>query len=112
MSNNNEIALLHVFGQAAHHDDVCIVGNSEGIRNLFIAVEAALKLKSEASIDVFTNDGEGYTVMVKIDERLKMHEGNYAVPYHADWAKERRKNAIYPWTTTTQTPHKRDNEHF
>ncbi len=89
--------LIHIFGQRAFHDDVFIVGNYEGIRDLYFALTEAMQGKEEV-IPVYVNDGEGYNIYVKIDDRISLHEGHYAVPYSADYAAENREDAIFPWT--------------
>ena len=90
--------LVSVFGHDAFHEPVYIVGNIEGIRKLYFACATALQLQGEAVVPVFVNDGEGYDLHVSVDSRLNMYDGKYAVPYTADYAKEQRECAIYPWT--------------
>jgi hypothetical protein len=90
-------ALVHVYGQTAFHDDVHIVGNYEGILKLYCALTEAIQT-DQSRVDVFASDGEGYTIKVKLDRRLNMHDGKYAVPYTAEYARETREDAIFPWT--------------
>lgn len=93
-----EEALLHVYGQAAWHDDVYIVGNRQALLALKRAIEDALT-GQKGVLNAMTNDGEGYSVIVL---NLPNGQGNQvwvelAVPYSEEMAKESRENAKWPW---------------
>lgn len=103
----NDYDVIHIFGQKAFHDEAFIVANYEGMKKLYDAIEEVLQKfifkrmyppNKEKMIEVYVNDGEGYDLYIKIDDRLTMHDGKYAVPYTADYAREKQKDAIYPWS--------------
>ena len=88
--------LLHVYGQGAWHEDAYIVGNIAGLIRLYAAVGAACRsLEHHSSIEVSTNDGEGYAVhIIRLEDAARWIR--LAVPYTADVAEERRESAIWP----------------
>ena len=96
-----KIDLLHVYGQRAHHDDVFIVGNRSALKKLKKAIEEVLSKKEggESIIAVSVNDGEGYDLHITMDNSNweKERWNKRAVPYTADYAVEKKENAIYPW---------------
>lgn len=90
-----EDKLIHVYGQLSWHEDVYIVGTKESLSRLRDALDAAILAKT-ACCSAVVNDGEGYDIFVAIDERIS--QGNYGVPYASEHAKEKNKDAIFPWT--------------
>lgn len=87
--------ILHIFGQEAFHDDVYIVGNKSELEKLRNIIDKAISDDYDSEDGFYVNDGEGYSIAVhKIDES---EVDKIAVPYSADYAKEKRTDAIYPW---------------
>ncbi|MGB9805001.1 hypothetical protein [Desulfofundulus sp.] len=95
---DTEIALLHVYGQRAWHDDVYIVGNRQGLETLLAAVKQALKeSRGETDSDVFTADGEGYSVIVlRQDGSWPEGWARVALPYWGDHARDEREGVLRP----------------
>jgi hypothetical protein len=94
---------IHIYGQKSFHDDVWIVSNREGLKELYCAIREALASNKKDTLRAFVNDGEGYEIHIKIDDRVNScsSKGKYSVPYYADFACEKREDAIYPWTKDT-----------
>jgi hypothetical protein len=62
------VRLLHVYGQYSQHDEVEIVGNRNALVALQIVIDHALKF-GVAETTQMTSDGEGYGVVVKLDDK-------------------------------------------
>ena len=97
-----EMALLHIYGQEAWHDDVYLVGNRAGLSALKTAIEEALAIgkgQTPEKGQVFVSDGEGYSVKVLCNDEDWQGEfwGTLAVPYTEDFARDNRENAVGPW---------------
>jgi hypothetical protein len=98
-TNNNE--MLHIHGQCAHHDDVEIMGNRAGLERLRTMLEAVLRKDNPTPIakyeSLWVGDGEGYGLLITLYDKPRFDDwGHVAVPYHVDWAQERREGAIWP----------------
>ncbi|AEG14356.1 hypothetical protein Desku_0750 [Desulfofundulus kuznetsovii DSM 6115] len=95
---NTEIPLLHVYGQHAWHDDVYIVGNKQGLEMLLAVAKQALKEdRGETGGDVFTADGEGYSVIVLFrDDSWPEGWNRVALPYWGDHARDKREDVLWP----------------
>ena len=87
--------LIHIYGQLMWHEDIYIVGTKESLSRLRDALDVAILAKT-ACCSAIVNDGEGYDIFVIIDERIL--QDNYGVPYSSDYAKEKNKDALFPWT--------------
>jgi hypothetical protein len=87
--------VLHIYGQAAWHDYVYIAGNIRGIVRLRDALNKAIE--GVAVSNVFVNDGEGYTIAIKVcsdEETAKL-----GVPYWDDTCGARQDDSEgQPWT--------------
>lgn len=95
----SELRLLHVHAQCAHHDDVRIVGNREGLKALFDAIEVALfDTDVPGKAPVMVSDGEHYDVFVRLDDSPWNSPTwtKRAVPYTDDYARETQPDAIWP----------------
>ena len=82
--------ILHLYAQYAHHMDAFIMGNEEGLIALRDAINEAIypgKIKSE--VEVFCNDGEGYTIYVKVVSDIFHTNTKLPVPYTADYAQDK-----------------------
>lgn len=88
-----DIALLHVYGPYTYHDQVMIVGNTEGLMRLLDTIRKALTGNAQqdravASMPineaVFHTDGEGYQVIV--------------IRQDADWQAKEWDNLLCPYT--------------
>jgi len=98
MAIDDEVKLLHIYGQDAWHDSVHIAGNREALEELRETIDEAL-CGVPYSMEAMVNDGEFY------DVRVVLLEGDWdaeywqrlAVPYSADCAAEKREQAIMPW---------------
>lgn len=98
--------ILHVFGQAAHHDEVFLAGNREALLSLRRAIDEALENKigeCEASVC----DGEGFSSFVLCAEDKQLER--LAVPYSADYAQEKDPSAtpvydLYRYLLATVKP--------
>jgi len=104
-----KIDLLHIYGQRAHHDDAFIVGNRNALIQVKKAIEKALSREegAEGIIAVSVNDGEGYDLEIIMDNSdwIKGRWSKRAVPYTADYAVEKREDAIYPWSPENKINH-------
>lgn len=75
--------VLHVYAQDAPHDEVVIVGTVPGLMRLArAALNAAATPRAGLPIDdeVYTNDGEGYTLIV-LAAGTDAHVRDLPVPY-------------------------------
>lgn len=81
--------LVHVYPQAAWHDDVYIIANEEGLLALRTAIDRALK-KGKGVAQVSVADGEGYGVKVLLHSAGWPSEEwkTLALPYTADYTKD------------------------
>lgn len=96
--------LLHVHAQGAWHQEAYVVGNVQGLVALRDAIQTALgqlqqRPNGQGEATVYVADGEGYDVVVILDDTA--WEGDAwtraAVPYWKTHAKERRREALWPW---------------
>jgi len=73
---------LHIYSQSHPHDDAVIVGDRTALVALRDAIGRALET-TESSMNTFTNDGEGYSIFVRVRE-----DDNYynrvSLPYNAE----------------------------
>lgn len=112
--------LLHVYGQGAHHDEVFIVGNLEGLGKLYDALDSIINGPNEqAGCEVTTSDGEWYETLIIFNNDkwlLKVFKDpdtgkplawspeipedsrwrKLAVPYTEDYAAEQNEDAVWP----------------
>ena len=91
--------LLHIFSQFFFHDKASIVGNEAALTLLRDALTEILEKGGKTrEIQAMTNDGEGYTVAIIINDNPWDHEtwNKLAVPYIDDYASETREDAITP----------------
>lgn len=89
MKNKN----LHIYAQQAWHDPAFVIGNREALICLRDAINSALKnglddQSNNLGQEYFTSDGEGYPVIVLVEENNKKWI-DYAVPYTKDFAEEK-----------------------
>ena len=85
-----DVTLLHVYEHYAHHDDVWIVGNVDGLLALRNAVDAALHhVDGVGHADVMVSDGEGFAVNVVCDDSDWQGDTwqRLLLPYTADYAR-------------------------
>lgn len=87
----NSNPLLHVHAQYASHEEVWILGNKEALQKLHQALGQLLEGKGTASnntiargVGMWANDGEGYNVMLLLDED-KARWQQAALGYTADY---------------------------
>jgi hypothetical protein len=93
------VKLIHIYGQSAWHDDAVILGNREGLIALAKAIQEALETnEAKAEFEAMVSDGEGYSIKIILNDSPWESEfwEKAAVPYTADYAKERREDAIWP----------------
>lgn len=77
--------LLHVYGQDHEHEDVFVVGNTEGLQALRDAIDRALAKQDNVDADlVFAGDGEGYMV--------------FAIVNNAEWDEARWQKLALPYS--------------
>ncbi len=95
------VKLLHVYEHYAHHDDVWVVGNVDGLLALRNAIDKVLNSTGKvANAEVMASDGEGYDVQVVCEESPWQGErwGNLFLPYTAEYARDRETSLTYmPW---------------
>ena len=80
--------IVHIYSHYAHHTDAIILGDEQGLIALRDAInEAIYPGKRKSEVEVFCNDGEGYTIKIGcIDkERIDL----MPVPYTASYAKDK-----------------------
>lgn len=75
---------LHVYAQYSPHDDAVIAGDKEALTALRDAITQAIEGK-EASFNSFTQDGEGFRVLVKCRHTDSTFFNNVGLPYTADY---------------------------
>jgi len=103
--------LLHIYGQEAWHDEAYLVGNRQALKALRDALTMLVdrdEVKAAVDIEVFANDGEGYSLSVVLDdspwEERKASFGHpqgsgwmlWAPPYIAKYARRMREGTIHP----------------
>lgn len=82
--------ILHLYAQYAHHADAFIMGNEEGLIALRDAInEAIYPGKTKSEVEVYCNDGEGYTIYVKVVPEKFHVDTKLPVPYTADYAQDK-----------------------
>ena len=80
--------VVHIHAQHSHHMEAVVLGNEKGLIALRDAInEAIYPGKEKAEVEVFCNDGEGYTIYVKMINDNKID--NLPVPYTADHAQDK-----------------------
>ncbi len=92
--------IIHLWSGQIFHDDGYIIANKEGLEYLRDYINDVLEHGThERNDDVFTSDGEGYTLHIQKVDDGKDEAGivYLAAPYTDDYAIERREYAIYPW---------------
>lgn len=85
---------LHLYPQAQWHDEAYVIGTRESLLKLRDAIDSALATGS-AKADCFTNDGEGYSVIIRTVGQVDAEA--LAVPYTDEIARETSKSARWPW---------------
>jgi len=88
--------VLHCYAQHSHHTEAYISGSRSALVALRAAIDLALAgADGVAKCDVFTSDGEGYTVYVvaMTDEDAERQ----VVPYTADYAAQNWNGRPGPW---------------
>ena len=93
MEKNNILlshGIIHLYAQYAHHMDAFVLGNEKGLLALRDVInEAVYPGKIKSKVDVFCNDGEGYTIYVKVVPGVFHASTNdLPVPYTADYAQD------------------------
>jgi hypothetical protein len=94
--NNN---VLHVYGQAAWHDDVVIAGTADALQALLCQLAMVLndiahnyEPDPTRAHTFFVSDGEGFRIrIVQVED-----DGKLAVPYSDKIAREERPGAVWP----------------
>lgn len=95
----SEVAWLHLYAQEAWHEPAYIVANRFGLQRLLEALKAALASEGESKTTKETfvsGDGEGYALHIQPVDDPKAWE-RLALPYVGEEAKERRRDALWPW---------------
>lgn len=86
--------ILHLYQQSHWHDEAYIAGTRESLQKLRDAIDSALATGS-AKADCFTNDGEGYSVIIRTVDQTDAE--SLAVPYTDEVARESSLSARWPW---------------
>jgi len=93
--------LLHVYEHYAHHDDVWLVGNVDGLLALRNAIDRVLNTPDKAACaEVMAADGEGYAVQVICEDTPWQGERwpHLFLPYTAVYARDRETALTHmPW---------------
>jgi len=71
---------VHIYAQPFHHGDAYIVANAEGLTAIRDACDAALK-RGSVAIEPFTEDGEGYALIVMNIETRDPKWSQLHLPY-------------------------------
>lgn len=82
--------LLHVYASEFPHSEVYIAGTANALKELRKAIDNALDNDKSISEEFFTNDGEGYTILVASVDEPTM--SSYVEPYA-----ELQRNGPGPW---------------
>jgi len=88
---DSKIPLLHIYGQAAWHDEVRIIGNKDGLLALRNAITKALNsTEGNGVASVYASDGEGYEAGVLLNDSGWQGPFWYCVglPYTKDYTTE------------------------
>lgn len=103
MTPSSELRILHIYGPAAWHDPVVIVGSRAALTALRASLDAALETSAPATTpDCYTADGEGFFVTVQQfpgamgDPRWQ----GLATPYSDPMAADPRPSAQWPTPET------------
>jgi hypothetical protein len=78
--------ILHIYPQHEPHDDPFIIGSRNALKALKAAIEDALDAPNDGTADsevMFTRDGEGYTVLIMVDD--------------SDWQGHQWQDAMFPY---------------
>jgi len=89
--------LLHIYAQDSWHQPVTIVGNRSALEALRDAIQSAIDTGQNAAttVDVFTNDGEGYEVLIMPCEDAVLWE-TFATPYTDPDAQGTNQGRVIP----------------
>lgn len=89
--------LLHIYAQQSWHQPVTIVGNRAALEALRDAIQQALDIGQgvTTSAEVFTNDGEGYEVLIMPCEDKDLWD-TFATPYTDPDAQGTNQGRAYP----------------
>lgn len=81
--------VVHIYGQYAHHMEAIILGNIQGLLELYSAIGKALQTSNGdgETGKVCCNDGEGYDIKIQIVEDEMIDK--LPVPYTADYAQDK-----------------------
>lgn len=86
---------LHVYASPYQHESPYIVGTTEALFVLRDAISAAIVNKTSITVDdLLTNDGEGYSIVVKVLEEEKFLQ--LMLPYPNDKDFDWSKSGIHP----------------
>lgn len=90
--------LLHIHSQDWWHQPAYIVGNSQGLRQLLVAIERTLEEKKDQGTEVFAADGEGYPVFVLLDDTPWTGDRwtRAELPYTDEAARDAADNRLTP----------------
>lgn len=93
--------LIHIYPQESWHMDAYIVANREGLQALKEAIDEALD-RENAEVEAFVSDGEGYEIEIILNDSPwgSTFWKQVAVPYTADYAKEKREDVVWPMNLT------------
>ena len=90
--------LLHVHGQKHEHGDVFLVGNVEALTELQEQIKLALQENTGAIMSAMATDGEGYNIVIKVDNSFWGEDwSRFALPYTDEISVENRDDVIWPW---------------
>lgn len=77
--------IIHIYAQYAHHTEAFIMGNEKALLALKSAIVTALTSpKNKSTLDVYCNDGEGYTIGIKLVEDTNILPAPYTAYYAQD----------------------------
>jgi hypothetical protein len=82
--------LLHVYASESPHSEVYIAGTANALKELKKAIDQALDNDKSVSEEFFTNDGEGYSILVAVVDESTI--SSYVEPYA-----ELQCNGPGPW---------------
>jgi len=82
--------MLHVYAAEYPHGDVYIAGTTEALKALRQAIDEAIEHNKSISEEFFTNDGEGFGVLVATVDEATV--SSYVEPYA-----ELQRNGPGPW---------------
>lgn len=93
MKKKGETPVVHLYAQEQWHGDAYILGNMEGLRELHSTLTEILTIRggmtAVTSEPVFTADGEGYNIRMRIIEGEPHSEewNEYELPYRDKMAR-------------------------